>query len=300
MSGPDRDAETLRERLIYEGYVGAAWLARTLPEPVGRSAFRSAGRLAHRWIARMRATVEANQAQVLGLDPDDPLVESAAREAFDLYARYWYESFRAPLMSPEEVSRRFWMEGNEAIDRALESGKGCITTLPHMGNWDVAGRWVSAKYPKLASVAEDLKPRRLTELFAEHRQTLGMRIVPLSPKGNVGQQLASLLADNWIVALVADRDFDGRGVEVEMFGRTRVLPAGPALLSITSGAPLLVCPVFTTDDGWHCRIRHIEFERTGDLRGDVRELTRRMAAAFEDAIAAKPPDWHMFQPGWDR
>jgi lauroyl/myristoyl acyltransferase len=61
-----------------------------------------------------------------------------------------------------------------------------------------------------------------------------------------------------------------------------------------------VCPVFTTDDGWHCRIRHIEFERTGDLRGDVRELTRRMAAAFEDAIAAKPPDWHMFQPGWDR
>jgi lauroyl/myristoyl acyltransferase len=71
------------------------------------------------------------------------------------------------------------------------------------------------------------------------------------------------------------------------------------MLSITSGAPLLVCPVYTTADGWHCRIREIEFERTRDLRGDVRELTRRMAVAFEDAIAAKPPDWHMFQPGWD-
>ncbi len=299
MSGPGRAADANRDRLVYGGYVGAAWLARTLPEPVGRSAFRTAGRLAHRWFAGMRETVEANQAQVLGLDPDDPLVQSATLEAFDLYARYWHESFRAPLMSAEEVDRRFLMEGNEAIDRALEAGKGCITTLPHMGNWDVAGRWVSARYPRLASVAEDLKPRRLTELFAEHRRALGMRIVPLAPTGNVGQQLASLLADNWIVALVADRNFAGRGVEVEMFGRTRRLPAGPAMLSITSGAPLLVCPVYTTDDGWHCRIRKIEFERTRDLRGDVRELTRRMAVAFEDAIAAKPPDWHMFQPGWD-
>jgi hypothetical protein len=24
-----------------------------------------------------------------------------------------------------------------------------------------------------------------------------------------------------------------------------------------------------------------------------------MAARFERAIAAKPPDWHLFQPGWD-
>jgi phosphatidylinositol dimannoside acyltransferase len=300
MSGPGRDAETLRERSIYAGYASAAWLARRLPEPVGRWAFHSAGRLAHRWLAGMRKTVEVNQAQVLGLDADDPLVRSAALEAFDLYARYWLESFRAPLMSAEEVDRRFRMEGNEAIDRALDAGKGCITTLPHMGNWDVAGRWVSTRYPRLASVAEDLEPRRLTDLFAEHRRTLGMRIVPLAPRGNVGQQLASLLADNWIVALVADRDLAGRGVEVEMFGRTRRLPAGPAMLSITSGAPLLVCPVFTTDEGWVCRIRTVEFERSGDLRGDVRELTRRMAAGFEDAIAAKPPDWHMFQPGWDR
>jgi lauroyl/myristoyl acyltransferase len=24
-----------------------------------------------------------------------------------------------------------------------------------------------------------------------------------------------------------------------------------------------------------------------------------MAAEFERSIAANPPDWHMFQPGWD-
>jgi lauroyl/myristoyl acyltransferase len=30
----------------------------------------------------------------------------------------------------------------------------------------------------------------------------------------------------------------------------------------------------------------------------VTALTRAMAAGFERAIAAKPADWHMFQPGW--
>jgi lauroyl/myristoyl acyltransferase len=32
----------------------------------------------------------------------------------------------------------------------------------------------------------------------------------------------------------------------------------------------------------------------------VTALTRRMAAEFERAIAARPVDWHMFQPAWEK
>jgi KDO2-lipid IV(A) lauroyltransferase len=290
--------ETIAERAAYRAYAGGAALARALPAGLGGWAVRGLAAAAHATLGTVRATVRDNQAQVLGLEPDDPLVRSAAREAFDLYARYWYESFRAPDMPIEEVRRRFIMEGEGAIDAALKAGTGCIAALPHMGNWDVAGRWVSDRFERIASVAEDLRPPRLRDLFLEHRRRLGMRIVPLTATAHVGQQLASLLADNWIVALVADRHLAGRGVDVMMFGRPRRLPAGPALLSITSGAPLLACPVFTTDDGWRCRVERIPFERSGQLRRDVEELTRRMAAAFERAIASNPPDWHMFQPGW--
>jgi len=102
------------------------------------------------------------------------------------------------------------------------------------------------------------------------------------------------------VALVADRDLTGRGIEVEMFGATRRVPAGPALLSLSSGAPLVVCPVYTRDDGWEVRIGEpLEIERTGVMREDVAALSRLMAERFERAIAAKPTDWHMFQPAWD-
>jgi len=227
-------------------------------------------------------------------------VHAAALEAFALYGTYWFDTFRIRALSDAEVNRRTVMEEVHHIDRALEAGHGCITALPHMGNWDVAGRWLAINGYRIASVAEELRPRRLFELFLRHREELGLKIVPLTTGTHVGQQLAGLLAGNWIVALVADRDLSSRGVEVEMFGRRRKLPAGPALLSLSTGAPLIACSVYTTDDGWSIRIgAPLSIERTGVVRDDVAALTRLLAAEFERAIAARPVDWHMFQPAWD-
>jgi KDO2-lipid IV(A) lauroyltransferase len=127
-----------------------------------------------------------------------------------------------------------------------------------------------------------------------------MRIIPLTKNGHVGQRLKQLLAENWVVALVADRDLTGRGIEVEMFGAPRRIPAGPALLSLTSGASIHVTPVTTLERGWRVRIgAPIAFEPTGETKADVVALTRLMAAEFERAIAARPADWHMFQPAWE-
>jgi KDO2-lipid IV(A) lauroyltransferase len=217
-----------------------------------------------------------------------------------LYARYWFDTFRIRTLPKEVVNERTEIVDVRHMDEALARGRGCIAALPHMGNWDVAGHYLAVNGYPLAAVAEELRPARLSELFLRHREELGMRIVPLSKNGHVGQQLKQLLSENWIVALVADRDLTGRGIEVEMFGATRRVPAGPALLSLSSGAPLLVCPVYTTPAGWQIRIgAPLEMERSGDIRTDVAALSRLMAAEFERAIAACPPDWHLFQPAWD-
>jgi lauroyl/myristoyl acyltransferase len=270
-----------------------------VPEGLGRFTFDGVAHLAHRMLPAVRATVTANQARVIGRPVDDPLVAAATEEAFELYARYWFDTFRVRAMPHDEVRRRTLMEDLKYIDEALAAGTGCITVLPHMGNWDVAGHWLAISGYPLASVAEELKPPRLFDLFLRHREALGMHIVPLIGGTHVGQQLAGLLKDDWIVALVADRDLSGRGVEVEMFGATRRIPAGPALLSISTGAPLMVCPTWTRPEGWAVRIgRPLELERTGETKADVVALTRLMAAEFERAIATHPPDWHMFQPAW--
>jgi phosphatidylinositol dimannoside acyltransferase len=291
------DGVSLREWFAYLGYAGAAWLAPHLPETTGRRVFGAAARFAHDRLDGVRETVARNQSLVLGEPAGSPLVRSATREAFDLYARYWFDTFRIRRMGDEEFASRFRFDHLERIDEALAGGRGVITALPHMGNWDAAGHAIAVGGYPIAAVAEELRPPKLMELFVRHRRELGMRVVPLVQGGHVVRQLGELLKDNWVVALVADRALSGRGIRAEMFGGPRTLPSGPAMLSLTTGAPLLVCPVSTTDDGWRCAVgRPVEVERTRSLRADAAELTQRMASEFERAISARPPDWHMFQP----
>jgi KDO2-lipid IV(A) lauroyltransferase len=280
------------------GYEVLERLGRALPERTGRAIFRRLGGVAFRLTPKTRGIVAANQAQVLGRPIDDPLVQASTRAAFELYARYWVDTFHLTALSDAEVLARVRCDTLDRVGRALEAGRGAIVALPHMGNWDAAGRWMAAAgYPVLA-VAEELHPHRLFELFLKHRRALGIDVVGLSGAG-VGRQLAAALSANRVVALVADRDLSGRGVEVEMFGRARRLPAGPALLSITTGAPLLVTPVYTTRDGWRVQIGEpMSVEPSGDRRRDVKTLSKKMAAEFEEAVAAAPADWHLFQPGW--
>jgi phosphatidylinositol dimannoside acyltransferase len=225
-------------------------------------------------------------------------VQASTREAFALYGRYWFDTFHVLGWSDERVVDSFRFEGIEHVEKGLADGKGVVIALPHTGNWDVGGRAMGLRVAPVVSVAEHLKPDRLFELFLEHRRQLGMEIIDLS-SDHVGRQLTQRLEQNRIVALVADRDLSGGGVEVEMFGRTRRMPAGPALLALSSGAPLLSGPTYTTREGWVEVLTPVSIEPTGKRKDDIIALTRALAEAFERAIAAAPPDWHLFQPGWE-
>jgi lauroyl/myristoyl acyltransferase len=284
----------------YRTMKAVEWLGMRLPRRAGLVLGPLALRLQMRRSPEQRRTVAENLAQVLGHPPESPLVEAAVRECYRLYGRYWYETFALRTMRAEEVDRRFSVDGIEHIDRALAGGKGVILTLPHMGNWDAAGHWLCLHGYRMTAVAEDLKPASVYDLFFRHRRALGMGIVRLSDSGTTGSALLKLLAQNEIITLVADRDLTGRGVPVEMFGRPRRLPAGPAYLSVVTGAPLSAAAVWTTDKGWQCVIEApLEVERTGDNRRDVAALTTMLAERFERFIASAPADWHMFQPAWE-
>ena len=100
--------ETPKETLGYWGYRGAEWLAMSLPERTGRRVFETLGRVAYHRLAGVRATVAANQARVLGADPTDDRVSRATREAFELYARFWFDAFRIRAMRliPDRATER--------------------------------------------------------------------------------------------------------------------------------------------------------------------------------------------------
>jgi KDO2-lipid IV(A) lauroyltransferase len=278
----------------------AEWIGLHVPRPIGLRAAEWFLAARYRRLESERSTVAANLSQVLGSPADSQLVRAATREAFALYGRYWFETFALRAMPWDEVERRFKVEGVEWIDAGLEAGRGVILALPHMGNWDAAGHWLALRGYPIVAVAEELKPAAVFDLFYRHRRALGMDIVPLGAGERLGERLVRKLSQNRVLALLADRNLTGRGTTVEVFGRAMSLPAGPAFLSMVTGAPLLPSAVFTTEQGWHCRVeRPLAIERTGDTSADVRAATQALARRFERFIAEAPADWHLFQPAWN-
>lgn len=288
-----------RERIAYVAYAGASWLARHLPTRVGRGVFRAVGSLAFHLVSGTRQVVAANQAQVIGRPVDDPLVVASTREAFRRYARYWYDSFAIGAWNADDVARAFVWEGDEYLLEYHEAGRGIIAVLPHLGNWDASARAMADRGLRMVAVAERLRPEKLFQLFVRQRQEYGIEVIGLGGNGGVGRALARALAEGKLVGLLADRDLTGRGVEVEMFGARRRLPAGPAMLALSTGAPVVVVGTFETPEGWRAVAWPLAMpERTGDRRADARAITQAIANAFERLISASPADWHVFEPAW--
>jgi len=291
--------ETRREQLAYLVYASASWIAKRLPTRIGRALFRWVGSLTYRFASTLRATVAANQARVLGRPVDDPFVVANTREAFRRYARYWYDSFAIEEWAAEDVLAAFTWDGDEHLFRMAEEGNGTIAVLPHLGNWDASARAMADRGLRMVAVAEHLRPERLFQLFVRQRERYGIEVVALEAHHGVGRALTTALANNKLIGLLADRDLTGRGIEVEMFGARRRLPAGPAMLALSTGAPVAVVGTFETPAGWHGVVWPLDMpDRTGDRRADATAITQAIAEAFERLISMSPADWHVFEPAW--
>ena len=229
--------------------------------------------------------------------PDN--LQRATAAAFSSYARYWLESFRLPALSELTLDRGIDVPAYHHVEEALERGNGVILALPHLGGWEWAGFWMATvnRLP-ITVVVEPLQPFELFEWFADFRERLGMRVVPLGP--DAGREVLGALARNEIVCLLCDRDITGDGIEVNFGDERTTLPAGPAMLALRSGAALLPTAVYFRPRGRHLgTVRPpIDVTRHGRLRDDVTAVTQSLADELTTLIAAEPHQWHLFGPNW--
>lgn len=243
-----------------------------------------------------RAMVERHQQRIANGQLSAEQLDVQVRRVFESYARYWVDAFRLTGRSTEEIDSGIDAEGAHHVDDALSKGKGGILAMPHVGAWDYGGAWVAHHWP-LTVVAERLEPPALFDWFCAQRATNGIRVVALG--GDTGPQLLRALRNNELLGLLCDRDIPGGGVEVEFFGERTTLPAGPATLSLRTGAPILPNAAFQNGRRVRGEIRPpLVYERTGKLRADVQALTQLLAREFESLIREAPEQWHVLQPLW--
>jgi lauroyl/myristoyl acyltransferase len=293
----------VRVRAFGAGYAAGWRVVKALPEGFSERAFRAAADATTVRNGPASRQLRANLRRVVGPTVSELRMDALVGAAWRSYARYWRETFRLPRMDKAAVVAVTDANttGAEHIDAAVDAGRGYILALPHIGNWDVAGIWLIARYGKpFTTVAERLKPDSLFDKFVAYRESLGFEVLALTGgKRPAAEVLTARLRAGGGVCLLGDRDLSRNGVDVIFFGEQARMPGGPAFLAATTGAALIPVSMWFTPDGWAQRINPaVEIPADGRLRDRVAAGTQALADVFAVDIADHPTDWHMTQKLW--
>ncbi len=285
----------VKDFLIAQLYFAGWRIVRWLPEKGAYRLFRSIGRLV---LQRNGKSVQRLRSNLARVKPDLSAneLDYLVKDAMDSYMRYWCDTFRFQDWSKERVNGTVTVTNEHLLLDPIAAKTGVIVSLPHAGNWDHAGAYFCSKGIHLVTVAERLKPEALFLRFLKYREAMGMEVLPLD--GRSLGTLAQRLRRGDLIALVADRDLSRSGIDVTFFGHSSRMPAGPALLAINTGAPLITAFVNYTATGIHIDFRAIAIPQDGDRDSQVSRITQLCADNFAAGIASSPQDWHMLQRIW--
>lgn len=279
----------------YALYSAGRSIASAIPDVVSLRLAEGAGLAAGKLNAKRREVVRRNMSRVVGTTGVDGYVD----QAFRSYARYWIEALRLPKPGAATIKARTTSEGLENIAKYLDAGRGVIFVTPHLGSYDVAGAWLASHGWRVLAVGEELSPPELFEMFCRLRAAVGVEVLPHG-KGSTARALLTALRTGAAVGLISDRDISGSGIEVEFFGEKTLIPNGPAVLALRTGAPLVVGALYQRPRGrYHAVILDPIDVEAGKAEPDrVRKLTEQIVGQMEDLIRREPGQWHLFQPNW--
>lgn len=253
------------------------------------------GGLAFRFNRRQRLAIQTNMRRVLGPGASEAEVERTALAIFKNLARNYADVLRIPVFK-RRVTQLVSFD-RRALDAALALNRGTVLVTAHLGNWDLAGVFLSALNVPISAVVEPI-PGGWTRTFARYRNATAMETIPIFNH----RSIARALQRRRLLALVADRDLTGRGILLEAFGARRCYPRGPAVYALRFGCPVVVGYfVFQDTPGrppYSAVVEPLDFEASGDTEADISRLTSTIAKRLNSLIARFPDQWLVFDAGW--
>lgn len=216
---------------------------------------------------------------------------------FRNFAKYLVDFFRFSKIDKEYITKNIKIKNLRYFDEALQKKKGVIVLTAHIGNWELGGVVIAQLGYPFWVVALEHKDKKVDDFFNFQRESKGVKVIPL--KRAVRTSL-SILKENRLLALAGDRDFSGKGIIVDFFGKPAILPEGAAAFSLKTGAPIV--PGFmlrNDDDSFTLKIeRPLEFSPSGNKEKDLADIICWYKAIFEEYIRKYPEQWYIFRSFW--
>ena len=224
-------------------------------------------------------------------------LDEFTKDGMRSYLRYWFDTFRLNKWSKSRIIETTFVVRENLLRDPIATKQGCIIALPHAGNWDHAAAYFCSTGITLTAVVEKLKPEAIFQKFLAYRQSIGIEAI--SHKEKTIPILMERLNQGKLIALVADRDMSRNGIEVNFLGGIAKMPAGPAILALKTGAPLVTAYIRYLEKGIEITFDEtIKLPVLGSEEEQIKIVTQSMADNFAKRIKDSPVDWHMLQRIW--
>ena len=274
-------------------------LARVLPSSIAYPLADLAGDAWHRMAPGRRRLVAANLARVCaatGRPTSGAPLRALVRAAFRNHARYYLELLRAPYYDRDRIDEIVDVPAWDVLEPPLTGGPAILVS-PHLGNFEPFGVFLAVHGLRPLSPIEEIEPPGLFEFLAARRGGGGPELVPLQ---RASRPLIQRLRSGGMIAIIGDRDLEGDGQPVTMFGHPTTIPVGPGRLAVNHRAAIMVGRCLRlAPDRFQTVGDLLDVPDTGDRREDVRLLVTRIAERIERDIGEAPEQWWgSFQPFW--
>jgi KDO2-lipid IV(A) lauroyltransferase len=260
------------------------------------------GKLFYHLLPYRRSVVLQNLRRVFGELTTEREIRRLAQAFYAHYVRFLPEFIRLPLMTASQ--RKAWVrvENMESPVRAHEKGKGLLVLTGHFGNFEAATIAGIGQFPQYKGlfhfVRRPLKPAWFNYLVTARFRRAGFGT--LAKRGSL-DTILDLLAKGHIIVYVFDQHAaKGDGIPVEFFGQLAGTFKSPAIIALSTGAPVIPASSWREPDGTHV----LRFEdqlpliECDDVSEAIRQNTRAFNVALERLLLRHPEQWIWMHRRW--
>jgi len=214
-----------------------------------------------------------------------------ARGCYVHLARSAVEFLRLGGLTRKKAEKFIEETGWENYESAMKQGHGVIVVTAHFGNFDLLACVQALRGVPLHIVTREQHVTGINSYWMRQRARFGLGLIPAR---NSALKIHRLLKDGQVVALVIDQHMPpGRGVAVPFFGRPASTTHAPALLALTTGAPILPVTIERLAGGRH-RIEIDEplpVDHDADRAAVALRVTTELNRWLERRIEKRPEQW---------